>query len=315
MKPNYAILLAACVWVATASAAGLKSSDGEGPARDATSNAKPLSTETAISEFDPWDMGSLPSRVTFGVGANPSTWVGSTDMDLAMRNGFRLGLGISADWGTSFDGPVQTNSTLVSFGSDPMETWSASISYDRWGQSSVIQTETSRLQVGWAPGCWFFSVTPEHKSIAWFSQTPNSPTKRLFSSANGISGRVSSSCLERFNLSVSALKYTYNDLPRDFEPLAIIGFVSNSSLSAGSGLLDHARSFDVGYNLNDDWTTSLEWSFSRSQIDQQDLNVFVLRTDFYGVKDWSFSVSGGQAYPLGFSPSYLVDASASFTWK
>ncbi|HEX4923395.1 MAG TPA: hypothetical protein VFV50_04890 [Bdellovibrionales bacterium] len=257
----------------------------------------------------------LPSSLTSGFGAaSYDSYSAQFNANLGLRTGYRLGLGVGGSWGKSDDGAIVINSNRVSFGTDPLNLFSGSLGYERWGQASVLQTETLSPSIMFSHEHFSAEVTPSIRSIAWFSRMGGTSDRRLYARSQGLSGSLGLFFLSPVSLRFSAATYTYFDVPSDFENLALAGFLSLTSLNLGSGFLDHSYSAELGVNLGK-WSLTGEYYSARAFIDKIDFSAITVWTDYAPSNAWGYRLLAGQTSAPDNPVTYQSELSLSYYWQ
>ena len=256
-----------------------------------------------------------PSSLSIGGGySSGETWTTGIDADLGLRSGYRLGLGVSGTWGKTEEGPLSVNSNNVWFGTDPLQLFSGSIEYERWGQSSVIQTDTARVEFVVGADRFTFGISTQARSIGWFSRAGGTDTKRFYSTSQGISLRAGLSITRAISLGATAGQHTYNDFPSDFSELEVVGFVSESTLNIGYGFLESYYSVDLNHEISDAWSMGIGYYRARNFLDKSEFGVATLLAQWSPGDEWIYSVRGGRAESEGSDGSFQFELLARYLW-
>ena len=257
---------------------------------------------------------TLSSLEMAGGYGSADTWTAAFSADLGLRTGYRLGLGVSGTWAKTEDGPLSLNSNRVSFGTDPLKMFSGLVEYERWGQSSVIQTDTARAELAFGNDVLTVAVAPEVRSIGWFSRFGGTDQKRFYSTSQGWTARVAVSPLKSTSVSAGYGVFTYRDVPSDFSDLEVVGFISSSSLNLGSGFLDNQFSADVHQDISRKLGVGAGYFTAKTFIDKIVFSVLTVSADWNFSDEWSCLVRGGSSSSEGEPPSNQAEFSLRHLW-
>ncbi|MEQ1878400.1 MAG: hypothetical protein ABL958_17285 [Bdellovibrionia bacterium] len=270
-----------------------------------------LACELRAGEFDAPTLSSLEMAGGYGSG---ETWTAALNADLGLRSGYRLGLGVSGTWAKTEDGPLSINSNRVSFGTDPLALVSGLLEYERWGQSSVIQADTLRLELQAGFDFLTVVVAPEVRSIGWFSRFGGTDQRRFYSTSEGWTARIGLMPTRTTSFTLGGGAFTYKDVPADFTQLEVVGFISSSSLNLGSGFLESQFTADVHQDISRAIGAGAGFFTGKSFIDKMAFSVVTISGDWNVNEDWSCVVRGGQSSSEGSSPSHQLELSARHLW-
>jgi hypothetical protein len=188
-----------------------------------------------------------------------------------------------------------------------------SLGYEDWGDDDALTIETRWLGLGLNVGNFSITLIPQQRDIRlqvlqWFQRFV--PYVDLESRDIGLS--LSYFGPDGWVISSSYFKYDYSkDVSSLGEDYRVIFIFPLNALDLASGLDQYRYSLGIG-RLIDDINIDLDWTRSRSAVDNNDASVTSLSGDFPLTDQFSLNLMGGMQ-EVDYSDDRIMFASLGFT--
>ncbi|MES9944679.1 MAG: hypothetical protein ABW080_06975 [Candidatus Thiodiazotropha sp.] len=250
--------------------------------------------------------------ITLGVD-DADGWSRQLDLGLAAPLDTRFDLSLGESRVESDEAQLQTDFHALSFSTNPLAEMSFSLGYEDWGDDDALTIETRWFGLGLNLGDFSITLMPQQRDIRlqvlqWFQRYI--PYVDLESRDIGLS--LSYFGPESWVFSAVYFKYDYSeDISRLGDDYRVIFIFPLNALDLASGLDEYRYSLGVG-RLIDDISIDLDWTRSRSAVDQNYASVISLSADFPLSDEISLSLMGGMQ-EVDYSEDQILFANLGLT--
>jgi hypothetical protein len=243
-------------------------------------------------------------------------WSRQLDLSLAAPLSTRFDLSIGESRVESDEAELQTDYRSLSFSTDPLAQMSLSFGYEDWGDDDALTIETRWLGLGLNLGDFSITLIPQERDIRlqvlrWFQRYV--PYVDLESRDIGLS--LSYFAADSWVFNAAYFKYDYSkDVSRLGDDYRVIFIFPLNALDLASGLDEYRYSLGVG-RLIDDISIDLDWTRSRSAVDNNYASVISLSADLPLSDHFSLALMGGMQ-EVDYSDDQILFANLglSFSW-
>jgi hypothetical protein len=250
--------------------------------------------------------------ITLGVD-DADGWSRQLDLSLAAPLATRFDFSIGESRVESDEARLQTDYYSLSLGTDPLAEMSLSLGYVDWGDDDALTIKTRWLGLGLNLGDFSLVLMPQQRDIRlqvsrWFQRYI--PYVDLESRDIGLS--LSYFGPDGWIFNASYFKYDYSkDVSSLGEDYRVIFIFPLNALDLASGLDQYRYSLGIG-RLIEDINIDLDWTRSRSAVDNNDASVISLSGDFPLTDQFSLNLMGGMQ-EVDYSDDRIMFASLGFT--
>jgi hypothetical protein len=264
-----------------------------------------------LQEIPPPLQSSL--AITLGVD-NADGWSRQLDLSLAAPLDTRFDFSMGESRVESDEAQLDTDFHALSFSTNPLAEMSLSVGYEDWGDDDALTIETRWLALGLNLGDFSLTLMPQQRDIRlqvlqWYQRYV--PYVDMESRDIGLS--LTYFAPDGWVFSGTYFDYDYSeDVSRLGDDYRVIFLFPLNALDLASGLDDYRYSLTVG-RMVDEIDIDLDWSRSRSAVDNNTASVITLSADVPLSDQFSLNLMGG-LQEVDYSEDQILFANLGLTF-